>query len=128
MKKYLFSLMLFSLISVAGYSQRMYVADFEGNGFYFEMETAATAADDVIDCECNGIPLYGDVKIVNSFPDFKVKVVNSFPDLNVKLVDSFPDSCGRWRIVDSFPDFTVQFVDSFPDFTIRMVDSFPGMP
>jgi hypothetical protein len=139
MKKYLFSLMLFSLISVVGYSQRMYVADFEGNEFYFETETAinemlaetaseATVGDKVVDCECKGVPLYGKVKIVNSFPDFKVKIVESFPDLKVKLVDSFPDSCGKWKIVDSFPDFTIQFVDSFPDFTIKMVESFPGMP
>ena len=131
--------MLCSLMSVVGYSQRMYVADFEGNELYFETETAidetvtetaaeATSGDKVVDCKCNGVPLYGKVKIVNSFPDFKVKIVDSFPDLKVKLVDSFPDSCGKWKIVDSFPDFTVQFVDSFPDFTIKMVESFPGMP
>ena len=144
MKRGVFSLMLFSLISVAGYSQRMYVADYDGNEFYFETKTtiaetpaaaevetateAEATGDKVTDCECNGVPLYGKVKIVNSFPDFKVKIVESFPDLKVKLVDSFPDSCGKWKIVDSFPDFTIQFVDSFPDFTIKMVESFPGMP
>ncbi len=72
--------------------------------------------------------LYGNVKVVTSFPDVRVKVVSSFPDLNVKVVDSFPDSCGRWKMVDSFPDFTVQFVDSFPDVKIRYVESFPGVP
>lgn len=71
--------------------------------------------------------LYGKVKIVSSFPDYKVKVVESFADLHVKRVDSFADKPGLWKIVDSFPDFTVQFVDSFPDFTIKYVDSFPGV-
>ena len=126
MKRCVFCLMFFSLMSVVGYSQRLYVADFEGDVLYIA-ETEATG-DKVTDCRCNGVPLYGKVKIVNSFPDFKVKIVESFPDLKVRLVDSFPDSCGKWKIVDSFPDFTIQFVDSFPDFTIKMVESFPGMP
>ena len=34
--------------------------------------------------------IYGKIKFVDSFPDYKVKVVNSFPDLKVKKVDSFP--------------------------------------
>jgi hypothetical protein len=80
------------------------------------------------DCTFQGKKLYGDVKVVDSFPDFEVKVVDSFADLHVKRVDSFPDSCGRWRYVDSFPDFTIKYVDSFPDFTIKRVDSFPGVP
>ncbi|MDL2059374.1 hypothetical protein MUN46_005440 [Mesosutterella sp. AGMB02718] len=80
------------------------------------------------DCSWNGIPLYGNVKVVNSFPDIKVRIVSSFPDLKVKEVDSFPDSCGKWRFVDSFPDFKVKFVDSFPDIEIKYVDSFPGLP
>ena len=80
------------------------------------------------DCTFRGKKLYGKIKIVNSFPDFKIKIVSSFPDLKVKHVDSFPDSCGKWKIVDSFPDIKVQFVDSFPDFSIKYVDSFPGLP
>ena len=79
-------------------------------------------------CTLKGKKLYGDVKVVDSFPDFEVKVVDSFADLHVKRVDSFPDACGRWRYVDSFPDFTIKYVDSFPDFTIKRVDSFPGVP
>ena len=67
------------------------------------------------DCTWNGIPLHGDVQIVESFPDIKVKVVDSFPDLNVQIVDNFADDCGEWEFVDSFPDFTIQYVDSFPD-------------
>lgn len=88
------------------------------------------AADEKIgpDCSFDGKKLYGKVKIVESFPDFKIKVTDSFPDLKVKMVESFPDSCGKWEIVESFPDFTVKFVDSFPDFTIKYVESFPGLP
>lgn len=88
----------------------------------------ATGKDSPIegDCTCKGIPLYGKVKVVENFADFKVKIVSSFPDLKVKTVSSFPDDCGEWQFVESFPDFTIQFVESFPDFTIKFVESFPG--
>ncbi|MDJ1183657.1 hypothetical protein [Roseofilum casamattae] len=79
-------------------------------------------------CMFVGISLYGEVEIVNSFPDIQVKKVESFADLHVEVVDSFPDGCGQWEFVDSFPDFTIQYVDSFPDITIKIVDSFPGIP
>ncbi len=79
-------------------------------------------------CTCNDVPLYGKVKVVASFPDFKVKIVNSFPDLKVQVVGAFPDKCGKWQFVESFPDFTIQYVESFPDFTIQFVESFPGLP
>lgn len=72
--------------------------------------------------------IYGKIKIVDSFPDYKVKIVSSFADLHVKLVSSFPDDVGKWKIVESFPDFKIQFVDSFPDFTIKYVENFPGKP
>jgi hypothetical protein len=89
---------------------------------------AQAAAGELTTCDYNGIPLWGDVQVVTSFPDFTVRVVDSFPDLDVQQVDSFPDSCGRWRFVESFPDFRIQFVDSFPDLEIRMVTAFPGLP
>ena len=79
------------------------------------------------DCTWNGIPLFGKVKVVNSFPDILVEVVNSFPDLKVKKVNSFADSCGEWTFVESFPDFTVKFVSSFSDIKIKYVNSFPGI-
>lgn len=78
-------------------------------------------------CSFKGIPLYGKVKEVDSFPDIKVEVVTSFSDLDVKTVSSFADSCGEWQFVDSFPDFKVKFVTSFADIKIRFVDSFPGI-
>lgn len=83
-------------------------------------------ASNISSCSYNGIPLYGKVKVVNSFPDIKVKVVSSFEDLDVQQVNAFADKCGKWQFVDSFPDFKVQFVDSFPDITIKFVQSFPG--
>lgn len=92
------------------------------------MLALALIAEPIEDCRFNGVPLYGEVQVVDSFPDFKIQVVDSFPDLKVKPVDSFADSCGEWDFVESFPDFTVQFVDSFPDFKIEFVESFPGEP
>lgn len=89
------------------------------------------AADDGFDreaCAFNGFPLFGDIQVVDSFPDIKVQVVESFPDLNVEVVESFPDDCGQWKFVDSFPDVKIQYVDSFPDIKIKMVTSFPGWP
>lgn len=80
------------------------------------------------DCAFNGFPLYGDVQVVDSFPDFTVQIVDSFPDLNVEVVESFPDDCGQWKYVDSFPDVKIQYVESFPDVKIKMVTSFPGWP
>jgi hypothetical protein len=82
------------------------------------------------DCTLKGIELWGKVKEVTAFPDFKVKVVQGFEDLKVKKVESFANSCGEWEFLEpneSFPDFTIEFVQSFPDFTIRY-DSFPGLP
>lgn len=72
-------------------------------------------------------PLYGKVKIVESFPDLKVKIVESFPNLEVKIVDAFPDECGKIKLVESFPDVKIQIVESFPDITVKIVDSFPGV-
>ncbi len=88
----------------------------------------ALALDVIEDCRVDGVPLHGEVQVVDSFADFRVQIVDSFPDLKVKPVENFADSCGEWRFVDSFPDFTVQFVDSFADFKIAFVESFPGEP
>lgn len=79
-------------------------------------------------CAFKGVLLYGKVKIVESFGDFKVQVVDSFPDLKVQKVKSFPDKCGKWQLVESHADFTVQLVENFPDFRIQYVDAFPGEP
>lgn len=98
------------------------------SGVMLAVINGATTGPEVSeDCAWNGIPLHGDVQIVDSFPDIKVEVVESFPDLNVQVVQNFPDDCGEWEFVDSFPDFTIQYVDSFPDIKIKMVESFPGV-
>lgn len=84
------------------------------------------SGDGWLGCHYNGIPMWGDVQIVDHFPDVTVQVVSHFPDLKVKEVQHFPDSCGEWRVVDHFGDFTIQFVDHFPDITIQFTNSFPG--
>ena len=81
----------------------------------------------ILNCEWNGIKLYGKVQFVESFPDIKIQFVESFPDIKVQFVNSFPDDCGEWQEVSSFPDFKVQIVESFPDLKVQKVESFPGM-
>jgi len=78
-------------------------------------------------CSYKGFPLYGDIQVVESFPDIKVQLVESFADIHVETVESFPSSCGKWRFVKSFPDVKIQYVTSFPDIKIKKVTSFPGM-
>ncbi len=89
---------------------------------------SAQAGFDRPGCSFKGFQLFGDVQVVESFPDLKVQIVDSFPDLNVQAVTSFPDTCGQWKFVDSFPDVKIQYVDSFPDLKIKLVTSFPGWP
>ncbi len=96
-------------------------------GLMFAGAAAAEAELDREACAYNGFPLYGDVQVVESFPDLKVQIVDSFPDLKVQAVESFPDDCGQWRFVESFPDLKIQYVESFPDLKIQMVESFPGL-
>ena len=72
-------------------------------------------------------PLYGKVKIVDSFEDIKVKIVDAFEDADIKIVNNFEDSCGKVKIVDSFEDVKVKIVDSFEDIKIKIVDSFEGV-
>lgn len=89
----------------------------------------AAGSDDPVSASCayNGIALYGEVQVVESFADIDVQIVSSFGDLRVTFVESFPNSCGEWQLVESFPDFTVRFVESFPDIEIEVVGSFPGL-
>ena len=78
-------------------------------------------------CHWKGLPLYGKIKFVESFPDVTIKFVESFPDIKVKFVSSFPDKCGEWQVVESFPDLKVKVVESFPDIKVKIVESFPGV-
>lgn len=79
-------------------------------------------------CSFNGFRLYGNVQIVEHFPDIKVQIVEHFPDLKVQQVEHFPDSCGKWKTVEHFPDFKIQIVEHFPDVKIQYVEHFPGLP
>lgn len=72
-------------------------------------------------------PLYGKVKIVDSFEDIKVKIVNSFEDADIRIVDSFENTCGKVKIVDAFEDVKVKIVDNFEDIKIKIVDNFEGV-
>ncbi len=77
-------------------------------------------------CTCNGIPLYGKVKIVKIGEDFKVREVIIGEDIKVKKVDISPDECGEWKFVEIDEDFKVRFVEIGEDFKIRFVDISPG--
>ena len=79
-------------------------------------------------CTFKAFKLYGNIQVVDAFPDIKVQIVDAFPDLNVQIVDAFPDDCGKWKMVTAFPDVKIQFVTAFPDIKIKYVDAFPGKP
>lgn len=89
---------------------------------------AGNTSTPIVDCKCKGIPLHGQVRVVEAQATFDVRVVESQADLDVRLVDSFPDECGEWQFVENGEDFTVRFVDFGEDFSIRFVEAFPGVP
>lgn len=78
-------------------------------------------------CSCKGIPLYGRVKIVTEYPDFRIQVTDNYPDIVVKIVGEHSHYCCEWQIVNDYPDFTIQFVEDYPDFTIAFSNDFYGI-
>ena len=106
--------------------KRTLIAVLSSSGAFVGVANAAEIAEET--CTFKGFPLYGKVKVVDSFPDIKVKIVESFPDFKVQIVESFPDDCGQWKMVESFPDVKIQYVESFPDIKVKFVTSFPGLP
>lgn len=72
--------------------------------------------------------LYGRVRVVEHFPDYRVRIVEHFPDLKVRWVEHHADGPGLWIRVEHHPDFSIQFVEHFADFSIQLVDHFPGLP
>lgn len=89
---------------------------------------AAREPIDSDSCTCKGIPLYGRVKIVTEYPDFRIKVTDNYPDIVVKIVDrDYPGECCMWEIVENYPDFTVQFVEDYPDFTVAFSNDSYGI-
>ncbi len=78
-------------------------------------------------CTLNGKKLYGKVKVVQNFADFKVKTVRTS---SISRCSSSRTS-RRLRQVAAgreLPDFTIQYVENFPDFQIKNVEHFPGVP
>jgi len=114
MKKLLFTV-IFLLFTGLGYAANA------------DSLSVSTANFDKDSCTCKDKKLYGRVRVVKNFADFRVRITNSFPDLRVQIVSSFADRCGEWIFVDNFEDFTVEFVDNFEDFSIEYVSSFPGV-
>ncbi|WP_017304572.1 hypothetical protein [Spirulina subsalsa] len=98
-----------------------------GISVFLRLTIPSFAHSSLTQCHYKNQPLYGKVKIVENFPDFKIKVVSSFPQLKVQWVNAFPNRCGQWQFVEHFPDFTVQFVEHFPDFTVQFVEHFSGV-
>ena len=78
-------------------------------------------------CSCEGIPLYGRVKVVTYAPTFNVRVVEYGENMDIKVVDCCPTQCGEWQFVDYGEDFSICFVDYGEDFSIRFVDCAPGV-
>ena len=78
-------------------------------------------------CTFKGKKLWGKVKFVTAFADFKVQMAQYTPELKVKLVDYNPSNCGEWQVSQWFPDFKVQIVEGYGDFRIQLVDTVPGL-
>ena len=88
---------------------------------------AAREPIDSDSCTCKGIPLYGNVKIVTEYPDFRIQVTDNYPDIVVKIVDEYSHYCCEWQIVNDYPDFTIQFVKDYPDFTVAFSNDSHGI-
>jgi hypothetical protein len=88
----------------------------------------STERNRIEDCKFRGKKLYGKVRVVTAFADFRVREVRAFEDLKVQKVTAFPDACGKWEFVTAHEDFTVEFVTAHEDFTVRYVTDFPGTP
>ena len=71
--------------------------------------------------------LYGKVKIVDNFEDFKVKIVDNFEDVKIHIVDNFENSCGKVKIVNNFEDVKIKIVDNFEDIKVKIVTNFEGL-
>jgi hypothetical protein len=82
-------------------------------------------------CTCKGKRLYGKVKVVDVFADFKVEVVKTGCEANLWVKEIEPGyscySCGEWQFVETGEDFTVQFVETHGDFRITFVEIGSGI-
>jgi hypothetical protein len=77
-------------------------------------------------CTYKGIPLKGDVKIVEYGADFTVRFVqySSLADIVVEtaVAISNSDPCCTWKFVTSGADFTIKIVNSAPDLNVYVND------
>lgn len=78
-------------------------------------------------CSCENIPLYGKVRVVKNFGDFKIRETTIGEDLRVQVVTIGPSKCGQWEFVTFGEDFTVEYVTIGEDFTVRFVTIGPGL-
>ena len=64
-------------------------------------------------------PTKGRVRVVNSFPTYKIKQVNNNEDFKIRIVNHSPYNNYEWEYVNEFEDFSIQFVDAFEDYKVR---------
>jgi hypothetical protein len=69
--------------------------------------TSFTHDKPIVDCKCNGIPLFGKVQVVTALADFQVQKVDALADIKIKKVTTMPKNCGEWQFVDAFPGNTL---------------------
>jgi len=62
--------------------------------------------------------IYGKIRIVKRFPDYKIKIVETDADLEVDLVASCCYSPGKWKLVSGHGDYLLKVVKANPDFTV----------
>ena len=67
--------------------------------------------------------IFGRIRLVKRFPDFKVQIVKGPADLEVELVDEALSVPGKWQIVRSNFDYRIMLVKGSPDFTVSSKDS-----
>ena len=64
-------------------------------------------------------PTKGRVRVVSSFPTYKIKQVDHNEDFKIRIVNHSPFNDYEWEYVDGFEDFSIQFVDAFEDYRVR---------
>lgn len=70
--------------------------------------------------------VFGKIKFVDHFADYKVKIVEHHEDLRVEYVEHFADEPGKWEVVEHHEDYKIEVVEHHEDFSVKMVEHFPG--
>jgi hypothetical protein len=66
--------------------------------------------------------IFGTIRIVKRFPDYKVQIVTEGADLQVELVHTCCYEHGMWKLVSYNGNYKIMIVKSHPDFTISCPD------